>query len=640
MSDPQQNLRILHLEDNPADVALVEAVLESEQVPFSLKRVATKNDFETELASGDYNLILSDFSLPGFDGMAALNIAKSIAPATPFLFLSGTIGEERAVESLKNGAVDYILKDRFNRLASALRRAHDEALQKSARKQHEDQLRQQAELLNQAQDAIFVMGLDRRITYWNRAAERIYGWSSAEVLGKNAVEILYPDGIPSRKGVWEQLLAEGQWTGELRQQTKPGREITVLSHRSLLRNESGAATSVLAINTDITDRKELEARLLRNQRMESIGALAAGIAHDLNNVLAPIMMTTELLADRITEKDDRRLLDISMTSVRRGADLVKQILQFSRGAKGQEGAANLRVLVDDIARLIQKTFPPSITVQASTSGGALPIEVDATQTHQILLNLCVNARDAMEEGGGVLTISARPRTLSNHVVHGGKGPVSGDFVELAVSDTGTGIPPDIKARIFEPFFTTKPEGKGTGLGLSTVSTILRNHKAFLELETEPGKGTTFRIFFPTARASETTAPADRTGPVVGHGECLLLVDDELALVEMTREVLQANNYDVLTATSGHEALARLEENSERISVVITDLLMPGMNGPELIARVKAKHPNVATLCLSGSVSDESIPESSIPADITLHKPCPAAKLLSALETLLRKSRGA
>lgn len=513
----QQNLRILHLEDNAADVALVEAVLESEQVPFSLKRVATKNDFEAELKSGAYNLILSDFSLPGFDGMAALNIAKSIAPATPFLFLSGTIGEERAVESLKNGAVDYILKDRISRLGSALRRAHDEAVQK-------------------------------------------------------------------------------------------------------------------------TTRKELESRLMRNQRMENIGALAAGIAHDLNNVLAPILMTTELLADRITDPDDLRMLDLSRTSVRRGADLVKQILQFSRGTKGHEGSVNLRSAIEDVVKLIAKTFPPNIHVEAETAGLPILIELDPTEAHQILLNLCVNARDAMGETGAI-TIKARVCKFAGHTVGARKEPVTGEYAELIVTDTGSGIPPEIRARIFEPFFTTKPIGKGTGLGLSTVATILRDHNGFLELESEPGKGTTFRIFVPTTRqALEAAAPAEPTANVPGHGECLLLVDDELALVEMTREVLQANNYEVLTATSGHDALACLEEHSDKIAVVVTDLLMPGMNGPELIARVKAKYPNIATLCLSGSVSDESIPERSIQADITLHKPCPAAKLFSALESVLRKLR--
>jgi two-component system, cell cycle sensor histidine kinase and response regulator CckA len=629
-------LKVLHLEDNPADTDLVRATLAREHVDCNIDRVMTKDAFETALRSKSYDIIVSDFSLPGFDGLTALSIAQSLKPEIPFIFLSGTIGEERAVESLKQGAADYVVKDRMQRLASAITRARNDAAQRQQRLDDEEQIRRQAELLNQAKDAIFIHNAREEITYWNKSAERIYGWTAGEVVGKTVSRILYPSDSGISEEIRKAILEKGEWTGELTHLTKAGKEIVVSNHRTLLRDASGLPIGDLNINSDITEKKELEAQVLRSQRMDSIGALAGGIAHDLNNMLAPILMATELLRHELADEQHVRMVDVASKSAKRGADLVKQILQFSRGGP-KSGLVNLESLEQDLVRFISKTFPPAITIKSDVDWQLYPIDGNATQLHQVLLNLCVNARDAMSDGGSLL-ISLKNRLFKNYVVAGSDQSISGPFVELSVSDTGPGIPPEIRDRIFDPFFTTKPHGKGTGLGLSTVAKIVRDHRGFIEVATGAGKGTTFRIFLPAApeKTPKQPAPAPTNAPA-GHGECILLVDDELALLEMTKELLEANNYKVLTATNGVDALQCFETNRDKIAIVVSDLLMPDMSGQDLIAAISKRDPQMLTICVSGSVEETTLFRKNEKGPTAfLRKPCSTTTLLEAVATLLKE----
>lgn len=628
-------LKVLHLEDNPSDTDLVRATLARERIDCNIDRVMTRDAFETALQSKSYDIIVSDFSLPGFDGLAALSIAQSLKPQVPFIFLSGTIGEERAVESLKQGAADYVVKDRMQRLPSAIMRARNEAAQWQQRLDHEEQIRRQADLLNQAKDAIFIHNAQEEITYWNKSAERIYGWTADEVIGKTVSSILYAPDSGISDEIRKAILEKGEWTGELTHLTKAGKEIVVSNHRTLLCDAAGLPIGDLNINTDITEKKELEAHVLRSQRMDSIGALAGGIAHDLNNMLAPILMATELLRHELTDEQHLRMIDAANKSAMRGADLVKQILQFSRGGpKG--GIVNIQSLEQDLLRFISKTFPPAITIKSDVDWHLYSIDGNATQLHQVLLNLCVNARDAMADGGSLL-ISLKNRLFKNYTVAGSDQPISGPFVELSVSDTGPGIPPEIRDRIFDPFFTTKPPGKGTGLGLSTVAKIVRDHKGFIEVASATGKGTTFRIFLPAARekAAKQADAASANAPV-GHGECILLVDDELALLEMTKELLEANNYKVLTATNGVDALQCFQTNCDKIAVVVSDLLMPDMSGQDLIAAISNRDPQMLTICVSGSVEETTLFRKNEKGPTAfLRKPCSTNTLLNALAQLLK-----
>jgi CheY-like chemotaxis protein len=373
--------------------------------------------------------------------------------------------------------------------------------------------------------------------------------------------------------------------------------------------------------------------------MDSIGSLAGGIAHDLNNMLAPIMMATELLRSELNDSAQLRILDTAASSAKRGADLVKQILQFARGTKNAAGTVNLPTIVEDLVKLISKTFPPGIQIKTHFSQNLSPISGDATQLHQVLLNLCVNARDAMPKGG-VLSISAHEIDLSSRQFPGADEPVSGRFVELFVSDTGTGIPREILGLIFDPFFTTKSEGRGTGLGLSTVATILRNHHGFLEVESAEGRGTTFRTFLPAlARADQQSLEKRTDESPLGHGEWILLVDDEKALLEMTKELLEANNYHILAAANGAEALRHFETHHEQISVVITDLLMPELGGRELIGLISERSPETLTICLSGSIDETTLlRKDQSGATAFLRKPCPISTLLNILAKMLNPRR--
>jgi PAS domain S-box-containing protein len=761
MIEPQGQvcLKILHLEDNVVDAELVRDALDLEEVSCEVKRVVSRHDFEAALREGSFDIILSDYSLPGFNGMSALTIAKTIQPDLPFIFVSGTIGEECAVESLQNGAVDYVLKDRTSRLVSAIQRAHQESLDRRRRREIEDQLRErnelfrqitesvddliavvdlngsalftspsyigvvgpgtestrffknviaddisrvtnlfrevvtagaakrlgyrvldvvgrirhlesqwsairnqhgkitsvvivsrdvtereeaarmireQAELLNQARDAIFVRDLDQHITYWNRGAERVYGWKAGEVLGRCASDFLCKTGTPNRDDIGKAIFEKGEWQGELSQITKEGKEICISSRRTLLRNGRGEPSAILNINTDVTEKKNLEGQVLRSQRLDSIGSLASGIAHDLNNVLAPILMATELVRDRITDDESRRMLDVAKGSARRGADLVKQVLQFARGTKGDHAIVNLQTLVKELGKFAKNTFPPLITIQTKFGEGNLDVLGDATQIHQVLLNLCVNARDAMPKGGS-LVIEARELTLNGKVFKGQAKPVSGRYVEVSVHDTGTGIPAEILPKVFEPFFTTKSADKGTGLGLSTVATIIQNHRGFIDISTKIDKGTTFYVYFPgvTQQADSKQATTEPEVPM-GKGEWILIVDDELALLEMMKELLEAYGYNVLAAKDGSEALVQFGANRSKIRVVITDLLMPGVGGQQLIDTIRKVAPNVISICVSGSADEDVIRSDSSGATAFLRKPCPTNELLATLAKLLNR----
>lgn len=752
-----QKLRILHLEDDALDAELIAAALRTDGIGCEIHRVASRPEFEKALADADYDLILSDYSLPGFDGMSALSIAKGIRPEIPFVFVSGTIGEERAVESLRNGAVDYVLKDRTSRLASAVHRAHQEFLDQRHRGQIEEELRQrnqlfqqitesvddliavvdltgkilfsspsyltvlgpanasnsflknivqedvhrvtalfeeirlsgspkrlgykvkdvvgrirhlesqwsvihdndnrivsvlmvardvtereqsaetirsQAELLNQARDAIFVRDMDQRVTYWNRGAERIYGWKAGEIIGKKASELLYKQGAPQREDVWKTVVEKGEWQGELMQVTKDGKEICVSSHRTLLRNLKREPTAVLNINTDVTEKKSLEAQVLRSQRLDSIGSLASGIAHDLNNVLAPILMATEMVKDGLQDEESRRMLDVANTSARRGADLVKQVLQFARGNQGGHSLIKIATHIKELARFAKNTFPPAINIDTNVEDAGLQILGDPTQIHQVILNLCVNARDAMTEGGKI-TITVRAVELAGRLFESQPKPFSGRFIELAVQDTGAGIPQNILPRIFEPFFTTKPKDKGTGLGLSTVATIVQAHNGAFDVTSVVGRGTTFRIYFPAATGStDTTRTTADTAAPMGNGELVLLVDDELALLEMMRELLEAYGYRVIAAKDGADALIQFGANKAEIRAVVTDLLMPALGGQHLLNTIRELGTNVALICLSGSEDGDAIVSSGTGAHAFLRKPCSTMSLLKTLSRLL------
>lgn len=465
-----------------------------------------------------------------------------------------------------------------------------------------NQLREQAELLDAASDGIILKDMEYRIIYWNHGAESIYGWSSDEILGKTSKDtiILHPKEFDYASS---ELLKNGIWRGEMEKKTKDGRNLVVETRWNLVRDASGKPKGVLSINTDVTEHKKLESQFFRMQKLESIGTLANGIAHDLNNTLAPILMALELLDSYVSESAARELIETMRQSAQHGADLVKQVLSFARGVDGQRLSVRLEDVWQGIEKVIRDTFPKNITFSLKSTSGLYSIDGDSTQLHQVFMNLCVNARDAMPNGGA-LTISMENIVLDD--VYAGLNPIAkaGSYVVVQVMDNGIGIPKNIQERIFDPFFTTKEQGSGTGVGLFTVATIVKNHGGFINLYSEEGRGSTFKVYLPADKFGKPTSKSTPKKGVSerGHGETILLVDDEERVLKVAEKVLTNAGYHVLTAGNGAEALAHYAQHREKISVVLTDMAMPVMDGLATISALKAMNPDVKIIASSGLMS--------------------------------------
>ncbi len=505
------------------------------------------------------------------------------------------------------------------------------------RKRAEEQIIEQAALLDKAQDAIVVRDLEHRILFWNRGASRVYGWSAEEAVGRSAIELFSRNSGAQFLDALQAVLSKNEWSGELRHSTKAGGEVVVESRWTLVRDSEGHPKSILTLSTDVTEKRKLEGQFLRAQRLESIGTLASGIAHDLNNILAPIMMSVNLLQE--TQADDRnaRLLETLRTGVQRGAEMVKQILSFTRGQEGGRVLISLKHLVSEVSKIMQETFPKSISIKSAVAKDLWTTVADATQIHQVLMNLCVNARDAMPNGGS-LCVAAVNLTVDADSTERPPEALPGPYVVLSVADTGTGIPPEVMEKIWEPFFTLKPEGIGTGLGLSTVQTIVKNHGGWVRAESEPGKGTRFRVFLPASAASEKAAEPDKPASLpVGHGEKILVIDDERAFQEITKAIFTKFGYRVLTASDGTEAVALFAQHKDDIDLVLTDMVMPFLDGPATINALRRLDPTIRIIASSGMSENEKQAEELTGAEFLL-KPFTTEKLLNAVERSLKSRR--
>ena len=505
----------------------------------------------------------------------------------------------------------------------------------------EGKIREQATILDQARDAIWILNpADHRIRYWNKGAEQIYGWSADEAVGRDSIELLFKGVItPQLRDVKRIVEEHGEWKGELEEYTKRGAKVTIEAHVNRIIDRTGNE-SVLVIATDITKRKELENQLLRAQRLESLGTLASGIVHDLNNVLTPILFSVELLRSKISGADVQELLEALEANVHRGAKLLKQVLAFGRGIQGQQISVEPRHVLREIRQIIHDTFPKNIQFECWQAENVRPVHGDPTQIHQVLLNLCINARDAMPDGGklsiNVENAIIEPPQTGLHLE-----AKPGRYVAFQVADTGTGISREVQERMFEPFFTTKPAGKGTGLGLSTTLGIVRSHGGWIHCSSEIGKGTVFEIYFPAesdaAGLQIASAPSELPR---GCSELLLVVDDEEEIRFVARQTLEFFGYRVLLAANGAEALAVYTARQHEIAAVITDMVMPVMDGFSLVTALKQINPNIRIIASSGVVSSacSSRDTKTGTADF-LPKPYTTAALLSALDKLIKQPPG-
>jgi PAS domain S-box-containing protein len=478
----------------------------------------------------------------------------------------------------------------------------------SQRERDEERLREQAALLDHARDAIIVHDLQDQILFWNKSAERLYGWATNKAIGRKIHELIY-QGMTSRFAAAKQtVIDKGEWIGEVRQHNTEMKELIVEGHWTLVRDENGQPESIMAINTDVTEKKKLESQFLRAQRMEGIGTLAGGIAHDLNNLLSPILLSIQLLQMRHPDEETQKLLKTLRVNAERGSDLIKQVLAFARGMEGERIALQPKHIVREIVKVLKDTLPRSIDIVM-----ALPenkelwnIKGDATQLHQVLMNLCVNARDAMPEGGKLI-ITLENRIVDETYARTHLEAQAGRYVVITVEDSGVGILASDIDKIFEPFFTTKEQGKGTGLGLSTAMAIVKSHGGFVDVYSEPGRGTKFRLSFPAIETGLLEQPVEVAPQLPrGHGELVLVVDDEEGIREVTRGTLQAFGYSVLTANDGTEAVVIFAQNKEQIKVVLTDMMMPFMDGTATIRALRKIDPQVKIIASSGLTDSTKI----------------------------------
>jgi PAS domain S-box-containing protein len=485
--------------------------------------------------------------------------------------------------------------------------------------------------------AIIAVDAERKVRIWNPAAERMFGWTESEVVGGRVPFVTDASRRDSDEFNKRALMGESFTNFEVQRTRRDGSAVDLLVSAAPTYDEKNKIDGFLTVATDVTEQKSLEKQLLRTQRLESVGTLVSGIAHDLNNVLAPIRMALDLFRERMPDPATQRTLDALDGCVGRGADLIRHVLTFAKGVQGERAPVQLRHLIRETEEVVSQTMPKTVVTQAQVPRDLWSVEADATQLHQVLMNLCVNARDAMPDGG-TLRITARNVMVDSTGIPQNPEAAPGPYVLIDVADTGSGIPPEIQRKVFEPFFTTKEVGKGTGLGLSTVAGIVRSHEGFINLYSEVGRGTSFKVYLPAIEdPADVVRPAPAPAIPVGNGELIMLVDDEAAVRDIARLTLETHGYKVVEARDGAEGVAVYAMNRSDIRLVICDMDMPVMNGASMVRSLERIDPAVRVISASGLVVDRpetlELPRSGA-VRVQLRKPYTALELLRTVHEVL------
>lgn len=526
-------------------------------------------------------------------------------------------------------------------LAVYLRDVTDDERARETARRTQEQLAQQAALLDNARDAMLVRDIDGTVRYWNNAAVQLYGWARDEAVGRNVMDLIEMEPEVRAQAIGT-LMRDGFYAGEVTQRTRDGQTIVIDCRWQVLTDETGTPRSVFAVNSDITEyRNEQDARQ-RAQRLESLGTLAGGIAHDLNNVLTPILMSIQLLEREETDSERAELLTTMESAVKRGAEMIQQVLAFARGVEGRRIVVDLDRLLNDLLAFSRDTLPAGIVLEVERSG-SLPTTVgDPTQLLQVLVNLVANAKDAMGASGH-LRISAEPLQIVDEYTSISHAAAPGDYIAIAVEDDGHGMSAEVVAKIFEPFFTTKAPGKGTGLGLATSLAIIRSHGGFMQTYSEPERGTRFVIGLPV---SSEPMPGDISSTVKhsamprGEGELLLIIDDEDSIRQVASRTLEAHGYRTLVAADGREAIELIEGGGQRVDLVITDMMMPVMDGAATSAYLEEHHPGIPIIAASG-LNSGGTESRTVGMGISrfLAKPYTTSLLLTTVKETLLEHRG-
>ena len=589
------------LEDSDADASLIQRELGRLTPAPEVRRVSTEQAFTAALDEYAPDLILSDHNIPGFSGSAALDVAQKTHPEIPFILVTGSLDEETAVAYLKAGASDYILKDRLVRLGPAVLEALQRAGEREELARHQGLLRQ---IIDANPSLIFVKDWEGRFVLVNRATAGIYGTTVDELIGKTDA-----DFNPNREEVARFLRDDREVMTSGRPKhipeepvTNPGTQETrwFQTTKVPLRLSGDAIPTLLGVATEITERKRLEEQLLQSQKMEAVGQLAGGVAHDFNNILTAIVGYTDLLATEFAP-NDRRLEDLEeiRKSARRAAALTRQLLAFSRKQVLEPRVIDINEIVQNMDKMLRSLISESIRLETHYAANLAFARADPNQIEQVIMNLAINGRDAMPEGG-TLTIETGNATLDEDYAMRHISVMPGEYVMLAVSDTGCGMDEDTKTRIFEPFFTTKEKGKGTGLGLSTVYGIVKQHGGNIWLYSEPGKGSTFKVYLPAVQEQPEVVRKSGPHPVAASGgETVLLVEDDDQLRRLAHRALAAQGYAVLEAERGTTAIDIARRHTGKIDLLLTDVIMPDTNGRKLADHLRESRPGLRVLFMSG-----------------------------------------
>ncbi|MGQ0563115.1 MAG: response regulator [Gemmatimonadota bacterium] len=621
-----KRLRALFVEDREDDVLLVRRELRAADFDVHAARVETAEDLRTALAEAEWDIIISDFSMPRFSGPAALDVLKESGLDIPFIMISGTVGEETAVAALKAGANDFLSKRNLRRFIPALERELREAQSRAERRLAEERLRESEAALAAVFGAsplpIVTIDLEERVTAWNPAAERVFGWRADEIIGHQPP---FPIGADRN---------------EVERARKDGSPIRVIVSASPLADRAGNVSGTVAIVTDVTEQRALEEQFRQAQKMEAVGQLAGGVAHDFNNILTAIQGYASLALGGLP-KDSAHYEDIQeiLNAADRAAGFTRQLLAFSRKQVTHPDLVGINELITNLRNLLGRVIGETYALQLELSADAGPIFADRGQLEQVVMNLVVNARDAMPGGGTILVRTERVEVRPEGVLYGEDTAAGGPYIVVRVRDTGHGMRPETVARIFEPFFTTKEPGKGTGLGLSTVYGIVVQNHGFLTVDTRLGEGTEFSIYLPEPGDAQRAAPDDPAVPEVAGREIfarILVVEDDAAVRRLLQRTLERAGFTVIAARDAAEAIELLSADPAP-DMVITDMLLPGMTGAELLAAAREMVPQIKTMLISGySSEDLALP----PEHAFLEKPFTPDALIETVNALFARKPAA